>query len=114
MQNTKNTKVIYLTSDPPPPIKKKIMKLLNTVIFPDKTEEFRFSLDVFENSEEYRTADRHFKYIGNTVRSRTWQFIGKLADFEAELAKFGLKITGGFRAEPHWQDGDWISVSVRK
>ena len=80
---------------------------------PHNTEVFRFSLDVFNNDERWRAADKHFEYMGNFLEARIWEFHGTYDQFVIELNKFNLQATGGFRSDPKWNDGNWIYVCLK-
>ena len=82
-------------------------------INPNSKNTFHFCLDVFNNDDKWRAANDHFEYIGDTVGSRIWQFIGTLSEFKTELNKFNLTITGGYRSNPNWNSGEWILISLQ-
>lgn len=89
------------------------------VLKDNTTEDFRFSMDFFQydekSEEKWRKVRGHFKYIGNKVGGRVWNFIGTLKELEAKAKEINLKVLEtGYRSNPKWNDGNWVYVSLRE
>lgn len=85
------------------------------ILNPNKKEEFRFSLDIFNDNDKWRRANNHFEYIGDIVGARVWMFLGTQIELENKLSEVGIKLRGnGYRSNLDWGEGNWIFIFLDK